>query len=60
MIDRQHNKTVFICDNCGDGTEEFDNFNEGMQYIKQEGWKLSNVSGVWVHYCPICREAAEI
>ena len=35
MLDKQHGKTVFICDNCGDGTQEFDDYNEGQSYIKK-------------------------
>ena len=60
MLDKQHGKTVFICDNCGDGTQEFNNYNEGQSYIKNEGWQTKYINGERTHYCPDCRECAEI
>ena len=56
MIDKQHNKTVFICDNCGDGTEEYDNYNEAQHEAKEDGWQKKYINGKCMNYCPLCSE----
>ncbi len=43
MLEKSHNKHALICDNCGDGVEEFESYDDLQDYIRQEGWKIREV-----------------
>ena len=57
MIERQHGKLIFMCDECSDESESFDSFDEGLAEIKREGWLITKDSdGEWMHVCPDCAQ----
>jgi Fe2+ or Zn2+ uptake regulation protein len=64
MLDRQHGKIIFVCDDCGEsletGTGEFD---DALAILRDERWQpklsLQQHSGEWKHYCPDCKTASE-
>jgi len=45
----------FTCDWCGE-SREVDNFKDGLEELKKEGWRAVLVAGEWHHYCPECNE----
>lgn len=45
------------CDNCGDGFE-CEDFEDAMRIMNADGWKKSNKTGEWRHYCPECVKEA--
>ena len=51
-------KTIKICDNCGDG-QEFDSWTDALEYMFEEGWRKKWVGGEWVHYCSECQESED-
>jgi len=51
-------KTIKICDNCGDG-QEFDSWADVLDFMVEEGWRKKLVGGEWEHYCPECQESEE-
>lgn len=55
MIDRQHGKIIFECDDCND-TFEPDGFIFGKAWVevRDAGWTSRSIGGVWVHNCPDC------
>lgn len=58
-IDKQHNKVIFICDDCGDDFETDEtNFFEALKRVKEEGWLITrNDSDTdWLHVCKGCHE----
>lgn len=59
MIDTIHKKKALICDNCGDGAEKFESWQDLQDYIRENGWKAKRVDGEWVHYCNVCREGCK-
>ena len=56
MIEKVYGKKFEVtCDNCGEG-EEWDSWEDAMNYLKNEGWQYVNKNGSWFHYCPECQE----
>lgn len=56
-IDRQHNKVIFICDECDDDFETGEtNFFEALNRVKEEGWivKRNDDDTEWLHICASC------
>jgi Fe2+ or Zn2+ uptake regulation protein len=58
MIDQIKCKTFLICDSCGE-SQEFDNFNEAVEYKNDFGWKsiriYKNGNNIWLEYCKNCK-----
>lgn len=52
--------TTFFCDGNSAaciGERVFDNgeeFDETIQTLKDEGWRIQREEGGWCHYCPEC------
>lgn len=58
MIDNiygEHGAKAVTCDNCGDGFEA-DSWEESQRQLKLQGWKTSNKSGHFEHFCPDCKD----
>lgn len=49
------NKHMLICDNCGEG-QEFDSWDDTLEYMRSESWLIRRIDGEWTHYCPECQE----
>jgi hypothetical protein len=54
-IERDIDGITFTCDDAH--CHEFidtgtDDFAEAIEEAKGEGWKIRNVNGVWMHFCP--------
>lgn len=54
MIDRLYSEYLPICDGCGAELEGFFDFQDAVDGMKAEGWKITMIGGEWVHYCPDC------
>lgn len=58
MIERKFNGLYTLtCDICGEkALETFEEFNEAVQYKKDNGWKSQKYKGEWEDVCPDCQE----
>ena len=45
-----------ICDICGNKEDGFYDFNEAVEYKKENGWKSEKYKGEWEDICPECQE----
>lgn len=55
MIERQYGKVILVCDECGDNSEEFDDFGKMMREAKMLGWAIiKDDNDEWTHACPSC------
>ncbi len=47
------------CDVCNEVemNERFDNFDEAVQYKKDNGWKSQKIKGEWEDVCPECQDS---
>jgi hypothetical protein len=54
MIERNRDEFELICDHCQDYVDGFDEFDEAVQY-KKDNWKsVKGESGEWYELCPDC------
>ncbi|MFI5113527.1 MAG: hypothetical protein ACHP7J_00180 [Terriglobales bacterium] len=57
MLKKHKGELAVECDECGTeafgGTADFQQF---IQDIKDQGWKIRKVDDEWVHKCPSCAE----
>ena len=56
MIDKDKGIHVLSCDVCGASVVPFDNFQEAVDYKKENGWKSQRYEGQWEDICPECQE----
>ena len=60
MSSERYGRTIrFYCDDCGEDYEDQGDtwsgaFKQVWDDAKSEGWRCSNESGEWMHYCPAC------
>lgn len=55
-IARQRGKIVFQCDDCGAEYDTLtDDFRDGLDDAKSDGWVARLVDGEWQHFCPDCK-----
>ena len=55
MIERNGGEFELICDHCEDSVDGFDEFDDAVQYKKNNGWKnIKSDSGQWFELCPVC------
>lgn len=48
------------CDYCPDGDEfEAEGWKDLISNLKDLGWKIKNIRGVWKHMCPACASKIE-
>ena len=52
MTEKIHGNNSLICDNCGDGEEEFDSWQDLKEYIKDNDWETKFTNYKWIHFCP--------
>jgi Fe2+ or Zn2+ uptake regulation protein len=46
---------LLICDICGEGVDNLDDFHEAKEYAKENGWKIQKVADGWEDICPECQ-----
>lgn len=57
MIDRAYGKFAFVCDFCGEKSEEeFDTFQDTLDAKKRIGWASRKYTAGWMDHCPECQE----
>ena len=57
MLVRKYNGFELVCDSCGHTVSGLDDFNEGVEYKKDNGWKSRrNDTDEWEDICPNCQE----
>ena len=57
MIQRYYHVYYLICDVCGErAEEEFDTFDDAVDYKIDSGWKSQKRRGEWEDVCPNCQE----
>lgn len=48
------------CDGCAFAEElekdDAQTFQDAVEYLKAEGWKIVRRGGAWLHHCPHCAE----
>lgn len=48
-------RKIVTCDNCEEGFEA-ESFRDALARMVEDGWKSTNKSGSWEHFCSDCRE----
>ena len=56
IIENYKDRYHLICDICGDTATGLDDFDEAVEYAKENGWKTEKYNGAWENYCPECQE----
>jgi hypothetical protein len=57
MIERHYGKYTLICDVCcKEVDEEFDDFQDAVDYKKFADWRSKNINGEWVDVCLDCQD----
>lgn len=56
MIERVRNKYELQCDYCSNYVDEFEDFQEAVDYKKANNWKSVNINGEWTDKCPNCED----
>lgn len=54
MINRDGRWMSLECDECGNESDEFDDFDEMLHDCKEDGWRVYQSQGAWKHECPDC------
>lgn len=54
MIEKEGKKLILECDSCSSYVEDFFDFQEIIDYKKNNGWKNYRVEKMWVDVCPNC------
>ena len=55
MIDRVYGKFELSCDVCGEpADEQFDSFQDAVDYKKSKGWESQRCGDIWQDACPDC------
>lgn len=52
-IDKSYGEYSLICDIC-QGVETFDEWDEAVDYAKENGWRIRKRNGGLEHTCPDC------
>lgn len=54
MIEKQGNRYELQCDYCSNYVNDFEEFQEVVNYKKANGWKSINIKGEWADKCLDC------
>lgn len=66
MIDRQKDATRIICDECGEGTDWFSEFEDALWQARMMGYSTVGkmqkfgAAHVWENLCPDCLRAEQL
>jgi hypothetical protein len=47
---------LLVCDICDHEVKYFDNFQDAVDYKKENGWRSRKENGEWLDICPECQE----
>lgn len=57
MLSKNKNGISFSCDSCPDGIEtDTDEFDEAMDFLREQGWVARKSGNTWQHLCPACKD----
>jgi len=56
MIVKDSSWNCLQCDFCSYSVSGLEDFNEAVQYKKENGWRSVNKEGKWYDKCPSCQE----
>jgi len=57
MISKEYGKHKLSCDVCGIAVEEeFDTFQDALDFARINRWRLQWKKGEWENVCPECRK----
>lgn len=57
MIGKEYGKFRLLCDVCGNIVEEeFDTFQDALDFARLNRWRLQWRKGGWENVCPTCRK----
>jgi hypothetical protein len=56
MIDKEYSGYLLVCDVCDHQVKYFDNFQDAVDYKKENGWRSRKENGEWLDICPECQE----
>lgn len=60
MIEYGENNTIELtCNICGNSVTGFDDFQEAVDYKKDNGWKSTRYRGDWEDICPMCQRGGK-
>lgn len=60
-IQRDGGDVVFECDSCSEwALTETDEFDQALDNIKRNGWKVSKIGDEWIHTCPDCQSKKRV
>lgn len=54
MIEKEGRYYILQCDYCSNSVDDFEEFQEVVNYKKVNGWKSINIKGGWTDKCPNC------
>lgn len=54
MIEKEGKKLILECDSCSSYVDDFFDFQEIIDYKKNNGWKNYKIEREWVDICPNC------
>ena len=54
MIEKEGKKLILECDSCSSYVDDFFDFQEIVDYKKNNGWENYRVKKMWVDVCPNC------
>lgn len=55
-LEKQYNETMYMCDDCGDTSVAYKDFDDLKRECKADGWLITKDEDTdeWVHLCPDC------
>jgi uncharacterized protein YlaI len=57
MIHNRDNLFYVECDDCGHQLALHSDYEEARARITQNGWLKRRQNGIWLHFCPDCKES---
>ena len=52
---RREDTCTFVCDQCGEEhVMDHTDFHDGLEQVKDNGWRARLEHGEWQHYCGDC------
>lgn len=55
MIDKEYGQYKVYCDVCNESSEDLDNFNDAIDWKKENNWKpIKCKNNEWIDLCPSC------
>lgn len=55
-IIREYGKYSIYCDICGEHIDDFEEFQDAVDFKKTAGWKSRKDGKEWIDLCPDCKD----